>query len=82
MKVDIEDRYPQAVINVEDESLEPGDKKIISSGKEGVLVKVSLQTEKEGIVVDKKVLYKQKYKPADSIVQIGGAGNNDNNSPK
>ncbi len=82
LKVDIEDRYPQAVINVEDESLRPGDKKVISRGKEGVLVKVSLQTEKAGVVVDKKELYKQKYKPADSIVQVGGVGSNDNNSPK
>ncbi|HEY9063246.1 MAG TPA: VanW family protein [Pseudobacteroides sp.] len=82
LKIDIESKYPQAVINVEDDSLGPGDKKVISNGKEGVLVKVSLETQKEGVVINKKELYTQKYKPSDSIVQIGRAYDNDNNNAK
>jgi len=82
LKIDIEDRYPQSVINVEDESLDQGHKKVISRGKEGVLVKVSLQTEKAGVVVDRKELYKQKYKPSDSIVQIGSENKKQSYDPK
>lgn len=82
LKIDIEDKYPQAVINVEDESLGPGDKKVISNGKEGVLVKVSLETEREGVLINKKELYTQKYKPSDSIVQIGRAAGHINNNSK
>jgi len=82
LKIDIEDRYPQSVISVEGENLDPGSKKVISSGKEGVLVKVSLQTQKAGVVIDSKELYKQKYKPSDSIVQIGSVSKNENDDFK
>jgi len=82
LKIDIEDRYPQSVINVEDENLEPGYKKVISGGKEGVLVKVSLQTQKAGVIVDSKELYKQKYEPSDSIVQIGSMNKKQNDNLK
>jgi vancomycin resistance protein YoaR len=82
LKIDIEDKYPQSVINVEDESLRPGDKKVISNGKEGILVKVSLETERKGVIINKKELYTQKYKPLDSIVQIGRTYSNDNNNTK
>ncbi len=71
LKVEVEQKLAPSVINIEDQGLPPGQKKVIYGGREGVKVNVYVVTSKEGKEIERKFLYNDKYNAQDIIVQIG-----------
>jgi len=68
---EVQQRYMPTVINVENQDLRPGQKKLISLGKDGLRVNVYSIKTKGKTEVDKKLLYYDQYKSVEAIVQIG-----------
>lgn len=71
IKTEVQQRYTPTVINTENQDLKPGEKKMISQGKEGLKVNVYRVMLSGGQEVDRQLLYYDQYKPIDAVVQIG-----------
>jgi vancomycin resistance protein YoaR len=69
-KVEIEQKNRPAVINVENDQLQSGEKRTVYEGKEGLKVNVYRVTIKDGIEIERRLLYKDQYKPQDRIIEI------------
>lgn len=67
----VEQRVTPTVINLENEELKSGTKKIISPGRDGMKVKVYILDENSDENVEKKEAYDIEYKPVEAIVQVG-----------
>ena len=71
IQTEIEQKFDPTIVNVENQSLKPGEQKMVSPGKKGVKVNVYLVTSKEGKEQDKKLLYYDKYDAVKAIIETG-----------
>lgn len=71
IKTEVSQVFEPSIINLEDVSLKPGEKKVISPGKKGLKIQVYKITYEDGIKAKKELLYTDTYKAVKSIVQIG-----------
>lgn len=71
LKIEVEQKYDPPVITVESQDMKPGEKKLVSQGKEGLKVNVYRITLKGDKEVDKKLIGTDKYEAIETMVQIG-----------
>ncbi|HEX3030441.1 MAG TPA: VanW family protein [Clostridia bacterium] len=71
IKTEVQQRYTPTVINMENQDLKPGQKKMVSQGKEGLKVNVYRIMLSGGQEIDRQLLYYDLYKPIDAVIQIG-----------
>jgi vancomycin resistance protein YoaR len=71
VKTEIVQKYEPTVIHVENRELKPGEKKLITPGREGVKVDVYLVPEGRVAIKQGSRIYTLEYKPVDAMVQIG-----------
>jgi len=82
LQVEIEQRYEPPVVNVENTDLSPGEKKLISQGREGLKVNVFIVYSKNNAEIDKKLIHTDKYEAIETLVQTGPRPSFDNRPPK
>lgn len=70
-KFDIEQKIDPPITYIENRELETGQKRIITSGREGLKVKVYLLSTKNGIETNRILLSSDQYDPIEKLVQIG-----------
>jgi vancomycin resistance protein YoaR len=68
---EIVQRYSPMVINVENHDLNPGQRRLVSAGKEGVKINVYRITIENGIQTNKEFICTDTYEPITSIIEIG-----------
>lgn len=71
LETDIVQKFIPPVIYVESKDLEPGEKKLVSSGKEGLKVEVYRTTSKDGVITDKELLSTDTYQAVKAVMHIG-----------
>lgn len=71
LETDIVQKFMPPVIYVENKDLEPGEKKLVSSGKEGLKVEVYRTTSKDGAIEDKELLSIDTYQAVKAVMHIG-----------
>lgn len=62
LKVDLVDRFPPPVFNIDDKNLNAGEKVVIDPGRDGIIVRVYRGTE---------LISEDRYKAVSKVVQIG-----------
>jgi len=71
IKTDIVQKFSPPVINVESQDLKPGQRKLISPGREGFKVNVYRITSKNGIETERELISTDIYEATLSVVNIG-----------
>lgn len=71
LSTDVVQKYDPPVISVANKDLNKGEKKLISSGKQGAKVNVYMITTKSNSEIDKKLLHTDTYRPIETIIQTG-----------
>ena len=61
--------------NLNEYNLKNGERKVLQYGKEGLISESYLLRYKDGYLIERKFLRKDKYKPTDSIVIVGKGEN-------
>jgi vancomycin resistance protein YoaR len=71
LETEIVQRYTPTVEYMENQDMKPGEKKLVSSGKEGLKVKVYRVTKGIQKEIIKQYLYEDKYEAEKAIIEIG-----------
>lgn len=72
LEIEVIQRFDPSVVNMENQDLKSGEKKMISAGKEGVKVNVYRVTSQDGSVTNKTLIYNNMmYDAVKAVVQTG-----------
>ncbi|MCX7842895.1 MAG: VanW family protein [Clostridia bacterium] len=71
ISIDVIEKRQPGIISIETSELKPGEKKIISPGRDGISVNVYLEIDKAGEKTERKFIYAQTYSPIDALQHVG-----------